>query len=335
MEHNRVFCLYYPTTTVFVDDNKPFLENIQLNIGHRTPCVLYSDSTQALKAIQKAIQKNNDLRSVVDIDTESSDYARMSSKLPIRYNISNIFKHIYNNARFSEVSVIVVDFEMPNLNGEELCKLLRKNNPLTKIIMLSGEADDVIAVRLFNEGLIDQFIYKGRPGWDNTLINSIKEMQKRYFEDLTTPIIKVLAYDQDSSLGDPAFIDLVNQIYSELSASSYYLFELSGSFLFFDDLGTPTWLIVKTLDELKETADEIDAPKSLIKAMKKGEVVPYFSKFEDCFDNQKQDLEKHFYKAKILKGKKDYCYALIKDQLLDFPLDRDKILSFNEYLSQN
>ena len=70
--------------------------------------------------------------------------------------------HIYNKERFGETSVVVVDFAMPQMNGEEFCRKLGqlKGNSV-KIIMLTGEADEEMAVRLFNAGVIDKFLRKG------------------------------------------------------------------------------------------------------------------------------------------------------------------------------
>ena len=59
------------------------------------------------------------------------------------------------------------------------------------VATIANEADEDMAVKLFNAGVIDKFILKGQPGLAETLKNSIFEMQKRYFEDLTDPIVKV------------------------------------------------------------------------------------------------------------------------------------------------
>jgi CheY-like chemotaxis protein len=334
MNNPKISCVYYPTTVVIVDDNEIFLENMQLKIGSLSPCKTFSDSQEALEYIKSAATPNDSLKNVIGIDTESGHYSHMSSQLPVQYDIADLYKHAYNREHFAEVSVIVVDFEMPNMNGEQLCEQLK--GIAAKKILLTGEADELIAVRLFNAGLIDKFMLKGQPDLDQLLKNSIMEMQQRYFQELTYPIVKGLASDEDSSLGDPAFAEFFNNTCRDLAISSYYLIELSGSFLFLDDAGTPSWLIIKTLDELQELAGQIgpDVSPELVESVRNGEVVPYFFNMDDYFSSDDAQLEKHLYKANKLQGKKTYSYAIVKE-LHDFPLDKNKIFSFNDYLSQN
>lgn len=335
MEENNISCFYYPTTVVVVDDNKSFLEKFQYSIGKDILCKTYSDPEEALAYIQNTVKKDAILKHIIAVDESSEHYSHASGQLPLQYDVSKIYEHVYNKDRFSEVSLIIVDYAMPSMNGEELCRRLKQiDGNSAKIIMLTGEADDPKAITLFNKGIIDKFLRKGQPNLEVDLKNSIIEMQKRYFLDLTYPIMQGLSSDKDSSLGDPIFRDLFNKIYLDIAASSYYLIELSGSFLFMDNAGVPTFLIIKTLDELEEIAEQIDKnklPRKLIESVKNGELIPYFSHSSDDFDAEASVFEKHLYKAKKLKGKKDYVYALVND-LEGFSLKRDKILSFNEHI---
>jgi hypothetical protein len=109
--------------------------------------------------------------------------------------------------------------------------------------------------------------------------------------------------------------------------------QISGSFVLFDNAAKPTWLIIKTLDELEEIAGQIEPhiSEKVINSIAKGEVVPYFGDSEyECFSNEKK-LRKCLHPARQLKGNKTYCYAIL-DALPEFPLERDKILSFDKYM---
>lgn len=332
----NISCVYYPTTVVVVDDNKVYLKNIQYKIGKHTPCKAYSDPEEALGYIKNAIKKNNPLKGIVGIDEHSDSYSHLSSQLPLQYDVAEIYKHVYIQNRFDEISVIVVDFAMPSMNGEEFCKQLRriKGNQI-RIIMLTGEADDPKAIKLFNAGIIDRFLRKGQEGLDEDLINAITEEQRNYFQNLSHPIIEALSADENSCLSDPAFTELFDKICQEISATSYYLIELSGSFILFDDKGSPSWLIIKTLDELKELADFMDdkeVPEKWVDAVKNGEMIPYFSGKEDDVYSDNLNVEDYLHKAQRLKGKKEYCYALLSEAP-EFPLKKDKIFSFRDYIN--
>lgn len=335
MEEQKIACIYYPTTVVTVDDNPTVLKNVQLSIGKFVPCKGFSIPEEALKYLENEMAQNNALKGIININEESDDYNYDSGQLPLQYNITQIYKNVYDNDRFSSVTLVIVDFAMPSMNGEEFCRKLRKmRGNRVKIIMLTGEADDPKAIQLFNEGVIDRFFRKTQEGVEESLKNCVFEMQNNFFKEITFPMFEALSSEKDTSLGDPAFIEFFNKTCLDLSATSYYLIEISGSFLFFNNAGKPTWLIIKTLNELKEISEQIEShiSEELIHSLDKGEVVSYFGNKEiECYSNEER-LKKSLHKAQTLKGKQEYRYALL-DELPEFPLERGRILSFDQYIS--
>lgn len=334
MEKYKIACMYYPTTVVLVDDSPTVLQNLQLKIGKVTPCKTFSVPEEALSFIKNASTAANALKTAVGIDVESRNYTHDSEQLPLQYNVSNIHQKIYDPNRFLDISLVVVDYAMPSMDGEKFCRELRelKGNTI-KIIMLTGEADDAKGIELFNSGVIDRFLRKAQPNLDVDLKNCILEMQKIYFRDISFPIIQGLLSDESSSLGDPAFIALFEKVCQEVSATSYFLIEISGSFILFDEAGKPTWLIIKSLEELEEIASQIEPQisESLVDSISNGEVVPYFGSSELEYYADEEKLKTSLHKAQKLNGKKVYCYAVL-DRLPEFDLERDKIVSFNQYV---
>jgi CheY-like chemotaxis protein len=261
----------------------------------------------------------------------------MSKNLPISYNVENIYKRVYDKDCFSEVSVLVVDYAMPGITGEELCRKLdrQKSNPV-KIIMLTGEVDEPMAVRLFNAGTIDKFLRKASPGIEEDLKNCIIDMQNRYFQDSTYPFVRGLVSEKDSAFGDPVFRKFFYNLCKDITASSYYLIEISGSFLLMDDSGSPTFLLIKSINELSEIADGLDGSvlsEKVIESVRSGEYVPYVGALGGDFDKEESIFKKHLYEANKLVGERDYAYAILKEAPFGFSLDVDKITSFNTYIS--
>lgn len=335
MEEQKIACMYYPTTVIVVDDNPTVLKSVQLKIGKIVPCKAFLIPEEALEYLEKNIDQNDALSGIVNIDTGSDSYRYDSEHLPLQYNITKIYTHSYNKDRFSDISVVIVDYAMPSMNGEEFCRKVRqiKGNTV-KIIMLTGEADDPKGIQLFNSGVIDRFFRKTQEGVEEDLKNCVFAMQDRFFKDITFPIVRGVALEQDSCLGDPVFINFFNKVCRDLSATSYYLIEISGSFILFDNAGKPTWLIIKTLRELEEIAQQIEPhiSEELIGSIYKGEVVSYFGSAEtECYSNEEK-LRKSLHKAQKLNGKQVYCYALL-DELPEFPLKSGEIRSFNQYMS--
>lgn len=58
------------------------------------------------------------------------------------------------------VTTILVDYQMPNINGSTLVRTLKGKYPNLKCIMLSGQANEVQIDELLSEKLLDAFIYK-------------------------------------------------------------------------------------------------------------------------------------------------------------------------------
>jgi CheY-like chemotaxis protein len=335
VDGHEISCIYYPTTVVVVDDNKSVLENIELKIGKYVPCKTYSNPNEALNFLQKEMKRTDILKNVIELDESSDHYSHVSTQVPIQYDISKIYEHVEKRDRFSEISVIVVDYAMPGLNGDELCRKLQrtKTNPI-KIIMLTGEADEPIAVKLFNAGIIDRFMMKSQPNVDEELKNTIFEMQNLYFHDVNYPIVRGIASDKDSSLGDQVFVDFFSKLLRDISASSYYLIETSGSFFLMDSAGNPTWLLIRTLHELEEIANQIEPEVSdeLVDLIRRGEVVPYFGSHEPHYYADDKKLKKCLYKATRLKGERDYAYAILHEPPHGFAIKVDKIESLDDYI---
>lgn len=331
---NRLACMYYPTTTMLVDDNSRFLDHVSLTLGADLPHTAYTDPTQALAALQKSSSAATRFSQTIVTDQASNDYRAFSEKHPLSLNLAKLYETVYQRNRFAQVSVAVVDYAMPQMNGLEFCR--RLTGTQIKKIMLTGEADEAVAVEAFNQGLIDKFIIKNKADVDKTLIASIHELQKRNFQDLSAMLIQGLSTQPNSCLIDPVFVSFFNELVKSLSASDYYLIEASGSFLFMDQNGTLTWLVVRNEEDLQDfaiEADEADAPEQIIEAIKSGMKIPYFNDLSDYSSETPQsEWEKILYPAHKLAGSdnKNYYYSILKG-LPNFSFEPSKVVSLKEY----
>jgi CheY-like chemotaxis protein len=59
-----------------------------------------------------------------------------------------------------EVKAVIVDYQMPQINGGSFVRKLKSKFPSLKFIMLSGQANDVQIDELLSEKLLDAFISK-------------------------------------------------------------------------------------------------------------------------------------------------------------------------------
>ena len=56
--------------------------------------------------------------------------------------------------------IFVIDFEMPEMKGDELIRKLKRRYPEAKTIMLSGNSDAIRVSDLAEEGLLDFYLSK-------------------------------------------------------------------------------------------------------------------------------------------------------------------------------
>ncbi len=71
---------------------------------------------------------------------------------------------VIDTVKQSPVSLIISDYDMPEMNGIELLTLAKKISPETIRIILTGKADMAATVRAINEGEVFRFITKP---WDD------------------------------------------------------------------------------------------------------------------------------------------------------------------------
>lgn len=76
------------------------------------------------------------------------------------------------------VHMLITDFQMPGMNGLQLCQYVRSSSPTTFRLMLSGQVDFAVLRNAWSVGDIHRFIAKP---WDNVLLQlEIKEGLKQH-----------------------------------------------------------------------------------------------------------------------------------------------------------
>ncbi len=332
MEKNWIPCLQYPTEIILIDDNKNFLKTLTAALGNRFRCRAFEDPKQALQYISETV---NRIGITINkyIPEVAEDIEIHQKGLVI--NLSDIHKEIYNMDRFKEISVVVVDYGMPSMNGLELCKKIREivQAPI-KIIMLTGEADYELAVQAFNDGLIDKFILKSKTNYVTELGEAIQVLREKYFIDLSKPVYRSLQAATQKLLENKAFVDLLKSILDENKSSEFYILDDSFSILFLDEKGeNPIWLVMKTEEDVdmqyELASNEKNAPTDKVNAIKNKEKFAYFVD-EDGINEPATNWK--LCEAKPLGDKNSgFYYAILKGKD-SFPLNKGHIASYNQYL---
>ena len=129
---SQICLCYHPTTTVLVDDNQDFIQTIKYKLKKDLRCQFYTDPVKALRFFKEEYQpKPFTQRCFVEPAEEQIDH------LFFNVDLRQIHKEVYVAERFAEISVVVIDYTMPGMNGLELSRQLKAINPTIRILLLT------------------------------------------------------------------------------------------------------------------------------------------------------------------------------------------------------
>ncbi|MDN5849122.1 MAG: response regulator [Nitrococcus sp.] len=332
MDDKAIPAYRFPSTVLVIDDDATFLTNLSLELDEGLAYRLFDSPRAALEHLQR---REDDVRPY----QRCLHQHRESVGWPIRdhlqcEDVAALQEVVTDPKRFSEISVVVVDYVMPGMNGLELCQHI--SNPDIRKILFTGVGDEKVAVEGFNKGLIDRFI---RKGWHNVaadLNQSIKELQAQHFQDATRLLQQSLDGDEAAFLQDPVFIYHFERLCEEYRLVEHYQLSEPNGFLLISDDGRPHRLVVLTDEDLqvhREVIRDQGGPEPLLDKLASGSVVPYFWRSAGYYRPECLDWENSLYPAKVLCGAQRYYLALIDEP----PLYRKlgwQIASYRSFLDE-
>jgi CheY-like chemotaxis protein len=326
----QLHAFYFPTTVVCVDDNLGFLANLGLQLDPQLAFCRFASSAEALREVNARGQLSQLARQYFSRWHDNEFFGLHHHVIGL--DLDKIHREVHNEHRFDEISVVVVDYAMPNLDGLEFCRRIR--NRAIKKILFTGIADEKTAVRAFNDGVIDRFIAKNDSAATSELNRTIEELRHAYFRDVCSMVSTALAVGSHSYLDDPAFHRVFEEVQHERRAVEYYLCSDPEGFLLLDADGTPTLLLVRSEQDLQthyQVAFDQGAPAPLLDALKSGQWVPHFWESDGFYRAECENWQKYMYPAKELHGRTWYSYAVVHDPP-NFHLEH--IISYNEFVGR-
>jgi CheY-like chemotaxis protein len=330
MTSHQIHPIYFPTTTILVDDSRPFLENISLQLDPQVAYGLYHSPSKALEAINSRNRIKPFRQGYFSRYSHQEEFS--SNNCVIDIDVDKIHHEVYNDTRFAECSVIVVDYLMPEMTGLEFCRNITL--PGVKKVLLTGRADEKLAVRAFNEGLIERFITKNDVEALATLNRVITELQDEYFYDLGGPLVDLLTSGSYGFLRDPAFIEIFSQLRSASGIVEYYLCCNPEGILLVDQAGITSLLIACVEEDMQahyEISLDQGAPQALLDALSSRKVIPYFWKTNGYYDAGLGDWQSLLYPAQMVEGQRRYFYTIVNNPP---PFASNPIVSHREYLAR-
>ena len=328
----HLFPYYFPTTVVFVDDNPTFLRSLALELPEDLAFQTFENTEQALTRIdrQAAVAPLYQRCFRQYGGSGSEDGAKL-----ISLDLNQIEQEIANAERFSEVSVVVADFDMPAMDGLEFCKRIR--DPRVRKILFTGVADEKIAVQAFNAGIIDRFIIKSQPDAVAAVEAAVTELQHRYFEAISEALRATIMLDPPPFLTDPAVEGLLAELRTRRKLVEYYLVANPGGFLMLTDGGELHRLVVLSEEEVDAQADwaaRAGAPEQVVSALAKREAIGFFYENLDAYyDAAEYPWAEFLLPAEPLDGHRRWYWALTEAPPVDIDFD-DEAAHYLAYLDR-
>lgn len=320
-------CCFHPTRVIVIDDNYEFLCALDAILSRESATYHYYRVPQRALADINQLQPNPfPQRYVLNADEEAWEHRRLD------VNIFELHQEVYRPERFAEVSVVVVDYSMPDFNGLDFCRQIQDKN--IQKILLTGMADEHIAIQAFNDGVIQHYIRKQDRDMVQQLNKAISESQRRYFNKLSDVVIGAIRSVDvvDHAITDPYFHVFFNTHVAQHRFVEAYLCESMGSFLFLDNHARTSGLMVNIADQMdlwcdSEAAVEIE-PRLLTALKSRQKMICYHNRY-GISEPEISEWSRYALAAHPLQGQATLYYYAMASHIFD--IDPERIVSFDAF----
>jgi len=315
---------------LFLDNGHDFLLNMMHHLNEHLAYRLFNSPIKAIDFI-----KNNKLeletisRHCMSEYTEAKRFLNQS----IDINLAALHAEVYNPYRFSELSVLVVDYKAGGIDGLEFCR--RVESSTVKKLLLINPEDEALVIQALDEGLIDGYLYKQDKHIIELINQKISSFQLDYFLNMSSRVARILSVNFSYCLYELKFAELFKHICEKNKIVEYYLIEDSGSFLMLDDDANLNVLIVKHESDIRTYYDYAythGASEMLLACLGRGEKIPGILPFTTGALTWQDWLDALVPSERIL-GAETYVYAYIPNHV-KLTLSHRKILSHHRYLDE-
>lgn len=320
----------HPILTVLVDDSRSFMDSLAFQMDRTRPVVAFTDPREALQWIREAYTTR--FTGFLPVRVTHDDLTFLTERRTVQLDIDRIHRQIHDIHRFVQPGVIVVDYSMPQMDGLEFCRALQ--DLPCKTVLLTGTADEGVAVQGFNHGLIDRYVKKHGSNMVERLDQEIDALQQQYFTTLSHTLRDLLTRHSFSFLSDAAMAERVRQLAARYGFVEYYLYPNPAGILLLTAQGQATLMVIETRTSLAsqvESAEAYDAPAALTEGLREGRIVPFFWPGNGMYTPACVDWEQYCLPAERVEGREEFLYALfdLPRHLLDEP-----VVSFKTFLTE-
>lgn len=320
---------HHPTTICLVDDNQSFLDSMILEMPSTWACRAFTDPHAALAFLnQPAALPPLAERCLTRQASTESDAV-------IHLDLGLIEQEVNHPERFRRVSVLVADYAMPSMNGLELCAAVQ--DPHLRKAMLTGVADEKLAVEAFNAGLIHRFIPKHGTSATGTARDYIAELQVEYFGQYTALLQSTLAVGKPGFLSDPGVTRWAEELMRSERLVEYYLVDDPPGLILLSSDGTMFRAMILDATDLRrqlELALRHGAPDHIVKGMAEHRHAALLvgDSPADYYGNDRYPWEENVCVVTPVGDDGTWFVGVVRDAPVDIDFD-PRISSYDAYLA--
>ena len=236
-----------PNAFVFLDDDSSYLETLASILPKEWPARFFTNAAQCMAYITQG-QNTGWQNDMVAHQTLIDGWRANKSLIPA---ILEYWKN--NGLRYGLTKVCVVDFSMPAMNGLHFLQQLP--SWLTNRVLLTGKADEHIAVEAFNNGIIDRFVPKQTHQIGKHLVKVLTQLHDQpiaFYDGIWSNVLKK---DQFAILQESTILRALKEIVEERQWVEYFVIPEPFGILALDQFSRAHWLQLELANDLASVAD--------------------------------------------------------------------------------
>jgi CheY-like chemotaxis protein len=298
----------FPTTHVLIDNDINYLRGLSTILPLQNKIYRYF-----LGAEEALIWINRQPNKEEKILSKDCDYNDINSNFLVS-GISRVHESIYVEDRFNSISTVIVDYDMPGLNGIELCRLI-KNTDIQKIL-ITGFLGEKEARHALNKGWIDMFLPKGEDS-SQKIAELIYDAEYNYFKRSDFFLKTFISHSKAEITESEGFLKFFKEAFTESNAIEFYLLSPDGDYLFINAEGVTTGFSVQDARKRRENfelAQELSVSDEILRGLKSGRILFCNSEIELP---EARNWEHFIFPARVVDEKKDLLGAFSREVFFD------------------
>lgn len=241
------FPLYHrPSALVFLDDETPYLEMLAIVLP-REWCIRFHTRMRDYLAQVHAQSEQWE----ADVGLHQQIISQWYKGKPLPGQVLAYWRE--QDHRYGLSSIAVVDYAMPAATGLEVLKVSPPWPPYR--LLLTGKADEHIAVAAFNEGLIDRYVTKQHPDLVQQLVGALRQHYNAPMDFHEGIWRNVLRRSQQQALQDRAVQQSLQEWLKRHECVEYVVLPEPFGLLALDAEGFAHWLQFEMHKDLAAAVD--------------------------------------------------------------------------------